>query len=76
MIGQVLSGQLIKQLIQDLDCSISLNKGICLGSELSDMAIELEWFRTHQSVQFLLKINNLLRQCTSIEFTEVIMEIH
>ena len=34
MIGQVLSGQLTKQLIQDLDCSIALNKGVCLGSEL------------------------------------------
>ena len=33
MIGQVLSGQLTKQLIQDLDCSIALNKGVCLGSE-------------------------------------------
>ena len=34
MIGQVLSGQLTKQLIQDVDCSIALNKGVCLGSEL------------------------------------------
>ena len=34
MIGQVLSGQLTKQLIEDLDCSIALNKGVCLGSEL------------------------------------------
>ena len=28
MIGQVLSGQFTKQLIQDLDCSIALNKVI------------------------------------------------
>ena len=34
IIGQILSGQLAKQLIQDLDCSIALNKGVCLGSEL------------------------------------------
>ena len=34
MISQVLSGQLTKQLIQDLDCSIALNKGVCLGTEL------------------------------------------
>ena len=34
MIGQVISGQLTKQLIQDLDCNIALNKGVCLGSEL------------------------------------------
>ena len=34
MIGQVLSGQLTKQLIQDLHCSVALNKGVCLGSEL------------------------------------------
>ena len=31
MIDQVLSGQLTKQLIQDLDCSISLNKGFALA---------------------------------------------
>ena len=31
MIHQVLSGQLTKQLIQDLDCSIALNKGFVLA---------------------------------------------
>ena len=31
---KALSGQLTKQLIQDLDCSIALNKGVCLASEL------------------------------------------
>ena len=30
MIGQVLSGQLTKQLIQDLECSIALNKRFVL----------------------------------------------
>ena len=31
MIDQVHSGQLTKQLIQDLDCSIALNKGFVLA---------------------------------------------
>ena len=42
MIGQLLPGQVTKQLIQDLDCSIALNKGVCLGSALWDMAIEID----------------------------------
>ena len=42
IIGPVLSGQLTKQLIQDLDCSIALDKGVCSSSELRDMAIEIE----------------------------------
>ena len=42
MIGQVLSGQLTKQFIQDLHCSIALNKEVCFNFELLDMAIEIE----------------------------------
>ena len=34
MIAQILSSQLTKELIQDLDCSIALNKGVCFGPEL------------------------------------------
>ena len=41
MIGQVLSGQLTKQLIQDLDCSIALNTGVCLGSEYEIWLLKL-----------------------------------
>ena len=31
MIDQIIAGQLSKQLIQDLDCSIALNKGLVLA---------------------------------------------
>ena len=44
MMDEVLSGQLTKQLIQDLDCSIALNKGFVLALiyEFRDTAIEIE----------------------------------
>ena len=42
MICQALSGQLTEQRIQDLDYSIALNRGVCLGCELRDIAIEVE----------------------------------
>ena len=42
--GQVLTGQLTKQLIQDLDCSIALNKSfvLALNYEIRDTAIKVE----------------------------------
>ena len=46
MIDPLLSGQLTKQLIQDLDCSITLDKGFVLALnyiyEIRDTAVEIE----------------------------------
>ena len=59
MVGQVLSSQLTKQLIQDLDCNIALNKGVCLG--LRSLCIE-----TRARMKLLPNLKNLAIPPTNI----------
>ena len=71
MIDQTPSGQLSKQLIQDLDGSITLNKGIVLALR-EIWLLKLNSSKHIKVYTFLFKIDCLLHQFTSIEFTEVI----
>ena len=67
-----LSGQHSKQLIHDMDHSIAQNKTFCLKCT----AIEIRILQNKLNCTiFLLKIDDLLHQFISIEFTEVIMEV-
>ena len=75
MIDHVLLGQLTRQLIQDLDCRIALNKGFVLTLNYEIRLLKLN-SSEHIKVQFLFEIKNLLHQFTSMEFTEVRLEIH
>ena len=70
IIDQIPSGQLSKQLIQDLDCSIALTKGFVLPLR------EVRLLKLNTLCTFLFKINYLLHQFTSMEFREVAMAIH
>ena len=72
MIDQILSGQLGKHLIQDLDCSIALHKGFVLALNYEIRLLKLNNLK-HIKV---LKINDLLHQFTSMEFTDLTMAIH
>ena len=65
------SGQLSKQLIQDLDCSIAQNKGFVLALRGTRL-LKLNSSKHIKMYTFLFKINYMLHQFTSMEFTEVI----
>ena len=76
MIDQILAGHLSEQLIQDLDCSIALNKDFVLALNYEIWLLKLNKFKTHFKIYcFPLKINNFLHQFTSMEFTELTVTI-
>ena len=64
------SGQLSKQLIQDLDLSIAPNKGFVLALK-EIWPLKLNSPKHIKVYTFLFRINYLLHQFTSMEFTEV-----
>ena len=70
-IDQIRSGQLSKQLIQDLDGSIALNKVFVLALR-EILLLKMNSSKYMKVYTFLFKINCLLRQFTLMEFTEVI----
>ena len=76
MIDQLLSGQLCKHLVQDLDCSIAPNKGFVLALNYEIRLLKLNSLKHIKVYYFLFKIDDLLRQFTSVEFTELTMAIH
>ena len=65
------SGQLNKQLIQDLDGSIALTKSVVLAPREIWLS-KLNSSRDIKVYTFLFKLNYLIHQFTSMEFTEVI----
>ena len=75
-IDQILSGELSKHLIQDLDCSIALNKGFVLALNYEIRLSKLNSLKYIKVYCFLFKINDLLHQFSSVEFTELIAAIH
>ena len=76
MINQILSGQFSKQFIQDLGYGIALNKGFVLALNYEIRLLKLNSSKHIKVYCFLFKINDLLRQFTLMEFTEVTMAIH
>ena len=76
MIDQILSVQLSKRLIQGLDCSIAGNKGFVSALNYEIQPSQLNSLKHIKVHCFPFKINNLLHQFTSAEFTELTMVIH
>ena len=76
MIDQMLSAQLSKQLIQGMDCNIALNESSVLVLNYEIRLLKLNSSKHIKVYCFLFKINDLLHQFTSVEFTEVPMAIH
>ena len=71
IIDQIPSSELSKQPIQELEGSTALNKGFV--SALREIwLLELNSSKHIKVYSFLFKINDLLHQFTSVEFTEVI----
>ena len=66
MVDQILSGQLSKQLIHDLDCSIALNKGFVMNYDT--WLLKLNSSKHINEYSFLLKINDLFTSITLMEF--------
>ena len=71
IINQIPSSQITKQLIQDLDGSIALHKGFVFTLR-ETWLLKLNSSKHTEVHTFLFKINYLLHQFTSVEFTEVI----
>ena len=76
MIDQILSSQLSKHLIQDLDCSIAVNKGFVLALNYEIRLLKLNDLKHIKVHYFQFKSNDLLHQFTSMEFNELTMAIH
>ena len=76
IINQILSRQLDKQLIQDLDYSIDLNKGFVLPLNYKIRLLKLNSSKHIKVYCFLFKINDLLDQFSVMELTEVTKAIH
>ena len=76
MINQILSAQFKKQLIQDLNCSIAVNKAFVLALNYEIQLLKLNSSKRIKVYCFLFQINDLLHQFTSVEFTEVTVAIN
>ena len=76
MIDQIISGQLSRQLIQDQDWSIALDKGFILALNYEPPLLKLNSSEQIKLCCFQVKINDLLWEFTSLEFTEAIMAIY
>ena len=60
MFDRILSGKLGKHLIQDMDCSIALNKGFVLALNCEILLLKLNRLKYIEVYCFRFKINDLL----------------
>ena len=67
MMHQVISGQLTKQLIQDLNCRIALNRGFVLALNYEILLMK---FNGSEHIK-VYSFSSKLHQFNSMEFTKV-----